>query len=105
MDGLGLEESTRAQKGAEKASAGGGEAVLYLNPVRSFASRIGFDGTQMGTVHAHEGKSHHLVRGKADLAEGTRGSGCHAAKNLCSKKMSLHVGDGGAAAADGGSVL
>lgn len=41
------------------------------------------------------------MRGKADLAEGTRGSGYHAAKNLCSKKMSLHVGDGGAAAAWG----
>lgn len=105
MDGLGLEESTRAQKGAEKASAGGGEAVLYLNPVRSFASQIDFDRTQMGTVHARGGKSHHLVRGKADLAEGTRGSGCHAAKNLCSKKMSLHGRGGGAATAGQGSVL
>lgn len=55
----------------------------------------------MGIVHAHEGKSHHLVRGKADLAEGTRGSGCHAAKKPLQQKMSVHVGDGGAAAAQG----
>lgn len=43
-------------------------SALYLNPVRSFVSRIGFDGAQMGTVNSHEGKSHHLARGKADLA-------------------------------------
>lgn len=48
----------------------------------------------MGTVHAHEGKSHHFVRGKTNLAEGTRGSGCHAANKLCSQKKALHVGDG-----------
>lgn len=54
----------------------------------------------MGTVHAHEGKSHHFVRGKTNLAEGTRGSGCHAAKKLCSQKKALNAGDGGASGHD-----
>ena len=51
----------------------------------------------MGTVHAHEGKTHHLARGKADLA-GVMGAvklqGCKtSATNKCLRASGMREGN------------
>lgn len=109
----GWERDGGEHKGA-KGSGGNGHwgrrgSALHLNPVRSFVSRIGFDGAQMGTIHAHKGKTHHLARGKADLA-GVTGAvklrGCKtSAANKCLRAWGMREGGCGKGdASEGRSV-